>query len=77
MTKGELIKKLQESDAPDDTLVLLSSDEEGNYYRDASIDTTVTKAYPEGYGWEVIHPDDVKEYLDDGYTDLTDVIIVW
>lgn len=76
MTKRELINMLEESDAPDDTLIVLSSDQEGNSYRSAYLDTDVSKAYAEGYGWEVLHPDDVEEYEEDG-TELTDVLVVW
>lgn len=76
MTKRELILLLEESPAPDDTLVLLSSDQEGNSYRKANIDTDVSKAYPDGHEWEVLHPDDVPEYEEDE-VELTDVIVVW
>ena len=76
MNKRELIELLENSDAPDDTLIVLSSDEEGNSYREASLDTTLSKAYPEGYGWEVLHPSDVEEYEEDGY-ELTDCLVVW
>lgn len=76
MTKRELINLLEESPAPDDTLVLLSSDHEGNSYRKANIDTDMSKAYPDGYEWQVLHPDDAVEYEEDG-VELTDVIVVW
>ena len=76
MTKDEFIKALQESDVPGDTLVVLSSDEEGNSYRSANLDTTLSKAYPEGYDWQVLHPDDVQEYEDYGVV-LTNCIVVW
>jgi hypothetical protein len=79
MTKRELIEALERSDAPDDTLIILSSDEEGNSYREASLDATLSKCYPEderGYEWQVLHPDDVGEYEEDG-TELTDCLVVW
>ena len=76
MTKRELINMLEESDAPDDTLIVLSSDREGNSFRDAALDTRLAKAYSERYGWEVLHPDDVPEYEEDG-VELTDVLVVW
>jgi hypothetical protein len=76
MTKGELIEMLQESDAPDDTLIVLSSDQEGNSYRTAYLDEDLAKAYRDGYEWQVLHPDDVEEYEEDG-VELTEVLVIW
>lgn len=74
MTKRELIQILEESDAPDNTLIMLSSDEEGNSYRIANIDSYVSKAYGGGHEWEVLHPDDEDEYEP---SELTDVLVFW
>lgn len=73
MTKQELLEKIQA--LPDDIVFLVSSDEEGNSFRTANFDDAISKAY-NFVEWQVLHPDDVAEYEEDG-VELTDVVVFW
>lgn len=82
MTKQELIAALEK--LPDDVIFLVSKDEEGNGYREMSFSGGLEKAYNEGgyEGWQVIHPDDLKngefeDYHDVSQDELIDVAVFW
>lgn len=72
MKVHELITKLAGFDA--NTEVLVSRDEEGNGFN-ALEDVELSGAYPDGYGWEVVHPDDEDEYQDE--EGFTKVVVLW
>lgn len=74
MTKQELLDMV--AGLPDDIVFVLSSDREGNSYREAYFDPQIAKAYEDGYEWQVLHPDDVARCEEDG-VDLTDVVVFW
>ncbi|OBJ40264.1 hypothetical protein A5630_25270 [Mycolicibacterium mucogenicum] len=69
MNVGELKAKL--ANVPDDVEVIVSSDEEGNSYREANVDTAAQMVR---YDWEieVIHPADLDEY-----PDTTPAVVIW
>lgn len=73
MTKEQLIAKI--NDLPDDIVFLISKDEEGNEFRKLT-GFSPGWGYHDGYEWEVLHPDDYKEYIDSGDI-LTKVVVVW
>ena len=74
MTKQELLAKVQA--LPDDITFLLSSDEEGNSYRDADLDVKAQKAFDDGYEWHLIDAQEVAMYEEEGHN-LTDVVVFW
>lgn len=72
MTKQELIDILES--LPDDVVILLSSDEEGNRIREARVGE-LEKAYTEDTReWVSVHPDDIDGYDSE---DLRDAVIFW
>lgn len=57
MTAGELIEELKKLDA--DTVVLLSSDEEGNHIRQIAYVSKELTEDPMAYEADFTHPDDL------------------
>jgi hypothetical protein len=72
MNKQGLIEYLQS--LPDDVVFLVSSDEEGNQLREASVGDPPEKAYQEDGEWFTVHPDDLEDYCDDA---LANVVVFW
>jgi hypothetical protein len=76
MQISELIQKLQANfEVYGDIEVLVSSDEEGNSFSQA-VGFSVSDYYMDGYSPEVLHPDDVEGYKEDGYT-LSKALVIW
>jgi hypothetical protein len=77
MTKRELIQILDQF-YDDDDIFLVSSDEEGNSYREASLGTP-EKAYFDGDEWTTLHPEDIEagEYEDLAEEDILKVGVFW
>ena len=77
MTKVELLAVLEQYE--DDDTFLVSSDEEGNEYREASLGDPekAVKAGPRE--WEILHPDDVAagEYDEDVLEEAIRVGVFW
>jgi hypothetical protein len=66
MTKTELLAILEQYE--DDDIFLVSSDEEGNSYREADLGEP-EKAYFDGDEWQPMHPEDIENGEYDGIED--------
>jgi len=70
MRVRDLIEELQKVDP--DLIVIMSKDEEGNGFKSLAV-AQEDYAYKEGYGWEVVAPEDVEEYEDV----ISPVVCLW
>lgn len=73
MLKSELISELKQIEG--DLEILLSADDEGNSFRRLT-EIAVDKYHEDGHEIDVLHPDDVEEYEEDGEP-LPEGIVLW
>lgn len=77
MTKVELLAILEQYE--DDDVFLVSSDEEGNEYREANLGEPEKAIHSGPREWQTLHPDDVESgyYDDDVVEEAVRVGVFW